>query len=264
MQLRCRLLVPLSLFPPVAAYRAASLSVFLALSIAALAHADPINEVDYATLSGAGFIDFESLTGGAPPGTNYDGIISIPGASFAERFAGQVLGSSGNSDTLSGTPSGPLDLQVGAANQNLVVYAFAPDGNQIGGLGPVGFPDFNAIGEGSVAILFERDQSEFGFESTGGDAGDAVFSFFRRDGSLISTLNPMGLGSDFFGFRREGGVRDIAGISITNTDAGGIVFNDIKFDVPGVPEPSAVLIFGTGLAAFVAWRLRTLVATSTK
>jgi hypothetical protein len=37
-----------------------------------------------------------------------------------------------------------------------------------------------------------------------------------------------------FGFLREGGLRDFAGISIWNTDLGGIGFDDVIFDVPAM------------------------------
>ena len=218
------------------------------------AQALPINQVDYFSLSGAALIDFESIAGGGAPGTNYDGIIDLVGASFGERFTGQTLSYSGNSDVLSGTPTGGLSLQAGAAGQNLNSYTRSPDGNILTGLGRLGFPDFNAIGEGAIAILFDHDQSEFGFQSVGGDLGGATFEFWDRTGSLIDTITPENLGTDFFGFSREGGVQDIAGISIWNTDPAGIGFDDIIFDVPGddditVPEPGPLALLAIGLIA---------------
>jgi len=45
----------------------------------------------------------------------------------------------------------------------------------------MGFPDSEAIGEGAVAILFDNDQSEFGFYSFGGNLGSldsARFEFW--------------------------------------------------------------------------------------
>ncbi|MGI9506103.1 MAG: hypothetical protein ACR2RE_23940, partial [Geminicoccaceae bacterium] len=77
--------------------------------------------------------------------------------------------------------------------------------NALAGIGPIGFPNFNGIGEGSVAILFDNDQSQFGFQSVGGNLGTANFDFFRRDGSLIQTLTPTNLTSNSFGFERDGG-----------------------------------------------------------
>jgi hypothetical protein len=215
------------------------------------AQAAPINEVDYFSLSVGQIIDFEGLAGGGAPGTNYDNILNFSGVLIGERFAGQVLGVSGNSDTLSGNPTAALSVVAGAAGQNLNIFTRPPDGNVLTGLGPLGFPQFDAIGEGAVAILFDNDQSEFGFQSVGGDLGEAFFSFFQRDGTLIDELNPMGLGTDFFGFQREGGVNDIAGISIWNTDPAGIGFDDIIFDVPGneIPAPGGLPLLAIGLIA---------------
>lgn len=207
----------------------------LGLQVAAV-EAAPINEVDYFSLSAGQTIDFESITGGPPPGTNYDNVLNFGGVLIGERFAGQTLSISGNSDVLSGSPTGPLSLVAGAANQNLTITTSPLEGvltNAVAGLGQLGFPDFQAVGEGAVAILFDNDQSQFGFQSLGGNLGTANFDFFRRDGALIETLTPANLGSNSFGFEREGGINDIAGISIWNTDLGGLGFDNIIFDIPG-------------------------------
>jgi hypothetical protein len=224
-----------------------------------LVYAAAINEVDYFSLSGSELIDFNSAVGGDVPGTNYDGIINLSGASFAERFVGQTLTYAGNSDVLSGVPTGSLSLQIGAAGQNLNLVSDAsyPYGNLLSGVGNLGFPSFEAIGEGAVAILFDNDQSEFGFYSFGGNLGpldSATFEFWARDGSLIATLTPTNLGSDYYGFSRESGIKDIAGISIWNTDTAGIGYDNIIFDVAGVPDvpiPAAVWLFGSGLLGLI-------------
>ncbi|MEM7042726.1 MAG: PEP-CTERM sorting domain-containing protein [Pseudomonadota bacterium] len=226
------------------AKRAKAIGLAAALSIFGLqmsaADAAPINEVDYFSLTVGQTIDFESITGGDLPGTNYDEVLNFGGVLIGERFAGQTLSFSGNSDVLSGTPTGPLSLVAGEPNQNLTITQSTSEGifsNVVAGLGPVGFPAFNAVGEGAVAILFDNDQSQFGFQSVGGDLGSATFEFFRRDGSLIDTLTPTSLTTDFFGFAREDGINDIAGISIWNTDLAGIGFDNIIFDIPGNDFP---------------------------
>src|SRR3990170_3914304 len=146
---------------------------------------EPVAQVDPATLTCDGTVTFDDVTGGGQPGTNYDAVFESGGADLAERFAGQTLSANGDFDVLSGSP-GPLTLQTGAANQNLNVFVNGSS-QVLTGLGPVGFPNANAIGEGSFAVLFDFDQSEFGFDLVGGNFGTATVGFFRRNGSIIDT-----------------------------------------------------------------------------
>src|SRR5262245_30875234 len=188
--------------------------------------------IDPSTLNCNATVTFDDVAGGGAPGTNYDAIFESNGADLAERFVGQALGVNGNSDVLSGTPTNPLTLQVGAHNQNLNVFVFTPQ--VLTGLGPLGYPDFDAIGEGSFAVLFDFDQSEFGFDLVGGDGGNAFVRFFRRDGSLIDLITIPNLANQRYAFRRNGGIHDIAGISIDNDDPAGIGFDNLCHDVGGV------------------------------
>lgn len=217
--------------------------------------ADPINQVSYNNLQGNEFVDFENISGGTPippagifEGRYFTGLLNAPGMTIGERFAGQALNTDTvegvDFDSLPGEASGPLSVLPGATapgeaipSKNLIVVVVDND-RGLSGLGPEPLSDaptvaevVAVIGEGSIAILFTFDQSEFGFRSRGGNGGAAVFHFFRRDGSLIATLTPDNLGSDLFGFSRENGVQDIAGISIHSFDDGGIGLDDIRFDV---------------------------------
>lgn len=106
---------------------------------------------------------------------------------------------------LSGAPSSPLSLQAGEPSQNLAVFYYEEtESNTLSGLGPLGFPDFDAIGDGSIAVLVDYDRSEFGFDRFGGDGGTAIVNVFARDGSLIDMFEITGFGDDSYAFRRTG------------------------------------------------------------
>jgi len=205
-----------------------------------------ITQVDYASLTGSQFVSFGSVPGGAGVGTNYDDIIIVNGVSFGEHFNGQTVSAFGTFDQLGGTPSGGLVLGAGTSGHNLTVFT-SPAGPVLAPNGTLGFPEFDAIGEGAVSLLFPTDQSEFGFRFAGGNGGNAHVSFFREDGSLIGSFTLASLpifGS--FGFTREGGVHDIRGVSIENDDVTGLGFITFRHDVSAVPELAtwAMMIIG--------------------
>ena len=227
------------------------------------ATAAPINVVGYGTV-GPDIVTFSDIATGTFPGfVNYDGILVSGGVSFAERFVGQTLGASGNNDTLGVAASSPLALQVGLPGQNL------SGGADLGivGLypcGPLGCSNADGYGEGSFAMLFPTLVSQVGLEAYYADttADNLFLQFFGADGSLIDSVTVAtgtGLGPHAFGFAREGGVRDVRGVSVYNTDPGGLAFDNITFNrltTPAVPEPEtyAMLLAGLGLLGFVARR----------
>jgi hypothetical protein len=233
--------------------------VALMLMFATSVGAAPINQVPYASLTGAEVITFDDIVGSGGAGTNYNATFVSGGAGFGERFAGQTLGAAGDFDTLSGSPSAGLNTLAGAPNQNLDVLIFGGT-NVMTGLGNLGYPNFGAVGEGSFAVVFSTDQSEFGFQLVGGNGGSATVDFFARDGRLIAEIVVNNLADDFYGFSRDGGIKDIAGITITNTDPAGIGFDnlkhDVKTDVGTAPEPATIGLLGLALLCMVYARRR--------
>ena len=218
------------------------------LALWAAPAAAQITQVDPATLSATQSLNFTGVPGGPTPGTNYDGLLVIDGVAFGERFAGQTVSAVGVFDQVNGSPAGALDLLAGSAGYNLAVFN-SPAGAVLGGIGTLGFPANDALGEGAVSILFPTLQSQFAFRLAGGNGGSAFLSFFRSDGSLIgsTTLGSLPLGVTNFGFAREGGIADIAGISLWNNDVTGFGIASIRFDVAtGVPEPTtwAMMLLG--------------------
>lgn len=235
-----------------------ALVVVLGLAAVAVANATaaPINIVGYGTV-GPDVVTFSDIaTGTFPSFVNYDGILVSGGVSFAERFVDQTLGAAGDNDTLGATASNPLALQVGLPGRNL------SGGADLGivGLypcGPRGCADPNGYGEGSFAMLFPTLVSEVGLEAYFADtsANNLILQFFRFDGSLIDSVTVAtgtGLGPLAFGFERDSSIRDIAGVSVYNTDPGGLAYDNITFNrLPSAttPEPGSLLLLLAGLAA---------------
>jgi hypothetical protein len=200
-----------------------------------IAQSGAVQSVAPSSLSTSSTVTFDTVAGGSAPGTNYNGVLALDGVSAAERFVGQPIAVGSGFDTLSASASGPLRLQAGAANKNLCVFVNT-NGNVLAGVSDVGFPSFDAIGEGSFAFLFGTDQSEIGFDVVGGDGGSATIIFFRRDATVIDTLVLGGLGQASYGFRRAAGASDIAGCSVHNDDPAGIGVDNLRFTSCKKPE----------------------------
>jgi len=199
--------------------------------------AQPINLVPYDSI-GPNRVDFEDVPALPFPGFIIDGILVSGNASFAERFVGQTLtieppiSLGGPFDVLSGAPTDPLTLQPGDPGRNLSVAIRFPD-NELVGCGDLGCSNGDGFGEGAVAVRFPAPVSEVGFIiSSGNSGGEAVVQFFRTDGTGIDTITvttvPFPLSSRH-GFMREGGVRDIAGVSVHNSDPAGVTYDDFVF-----------------------------------
>jgi hypothetical protein len=187
-------------------------------------------------------LTFAGVDGGPTPGTNYDDVLSVGDLSFAEHFVGQSVSSSGDFDVVSGTPSQPLQLETGAAGQNLDVFDY--QGNVLAGLGPLGYKDIDAIGEGAIAIYFPAAQAMVSFSLLGGNGGSASLRFYRQDGTLIDQVVVTDLGDLTYGFETLDGSYSIAGILIQNTDVSGIALNNICYD-PQMPTSARPTTWGS-------------------
>jgi hypothetical protein len=203
------------------------------------------------------FIRFDSL------GTStvaHDGVLTVDSLSFAERFAGQSLSNLGGHDKLGSSAASPLALLPGAPGKNL---SSAFDGSGITylmGVGPLGFPSFDATGEGSFAVLFPVDQSQVSFRTyhASGAGGDLSFDFFSRSGALLDTVVLNDVSDGTKGFARDGGAHDIAGVSVWSAGGNGVVLLEaVNFDrVTPVPEPSTWALMLAGLACCWGWARR--------
>lgn len=191
----------------------------------------PVCLVDPNGLIFTQIITFDDQHGGAGPGRHLDESFALPGATFGERFAGQTIISQGPHDAIHGMAASPLSVLPGAAGQNLSLVQFY--GNTIlNGYGAAGFPNRHAQGEGAIAILFDHDQSALAFDMRGGEAGVAVASFYRRDGTLITAVQIEPTGEFPMAFLRSTGQADIAGLVLTNTDPQGLAIDTLRFGKP--------------------------------
>lgn len=209
-------------------WRALILSI---LPLPVLACGEPVCQVDPDSLELSHVITFDEVPSGWDPGHRVDDPLLLPGAGFAERFAGQELGASGDFDTVSGAAFAPLTLIPGAPGETLSVVRMYGS-NILNGYGPAGYPKVNAQGEGAIAVLFDTDQPALSFQVLGGESGRAQVQFLRRDGSQIHVVVIENLGPVSLGFLRQDAIADIAGFVITNTDPQGLAIDNLRFGPP--------------------------------
>lgn len=205
--------------------------VFGLAPTAAMACGAPVCLVDPNSLVLPQIITFDDVRSGAGPGHYLDDILPLEGATFGERFAGQDLMIRGPHDEVTGDAFAPLTMLAGPDGQNLSVVHFAGT-TVLNGYGAAGFPNREGQGEGAIAVLFDTDQSALAFDLRGGEAGSALVSFHRRDGTLIGQVPIQPTGEFAVGFLRTGGTNDIAGFVVTNSDPQGIAIDTLRFGKP--------------------------------
>mgnify|MGYP001819688643 CR=1 FL=1 len=195
---------------------------------AAMACGAAICIVDAEALALSRLISFEDTRAGLGPGHQVDGLLVLEGARFGDHFAGQTVVQAGDFDQIEGTPLKPLTL-VAEDKRTGLALVYMSGNTVLNGYGAAGFPRRHAQGEGAIAWMFDEDQSAISFQLRGGEGGEARAQFLRRDGSEIATLALGPLGEGEIGFARAGGVGDIAGVVITNTDPQGLALDNLRF-----------------------------------
>lgn len=214
----------------------------LALSLAspALACTDPVCLVDNDSLRFTRTVTFDDLPSGFGVGREVTGLLHQDGVSFGEHFVGQLRQAEATFDRIAGLAANPLQLIDGGPGQSLGIMRLYGT-SVLHGHGPEGFPRPQAVGEGAIALLFDRDQAALAFDIRGGEAGWASVSFLRRDGTEIVRLRVTELGEQTYTFLRRGEVPDIAGVVLENADPEGVGIDNLRFEfdelIGALPQP---------------------------
>ncbi len=209
----------------------------------------PITPVTYADLRtelGAR-IDFDGFQAGPEPGLELDRMVAGAGATLSAYLAGQRLGQTVLPDAWGGgrhsalAPGSAPDLPLRPAGEGTLVIAEHRGfgSNALFPVGPDGAAKVSGRGEGALSILFEIDQHAIGLRvhsdypdplGSRPPPGMLTIYFFNRSGALIDVHTAvLDRGITELGYRAVNG--DIAAVSVTNTDPGGIAIDDILFQL---------------------------------
>ena len=228
--------------------RLARLLALSALLAGGAARAEPaVMPVPYAQLQRSmdAVLDFETLPRRAEPGIALNAPMRSGRAWLGERLRGQARRSDGTHDRLSGAPEPPVSVAAGVPGANLSVAFHRGFGsNALFPLGPAGFPALAARGEGTVAIVFDQDQRGVGlrvhsdYVTPLGQArpqGRITLALYTRQGRLIARhTHPLNTAITALGLVRPDGIPDIAAVTVTNDDPGGIALDDILYQTAPV------------------------------
>lgn len=188
-----------------------------------------------------GLINFEILPPRPEPGYALNHGIAFEGGRIGSSFSGQRIAAEDGFDRLISSPSAPLALLTGEPGQGLSVATHRGFGSMaLYPLGPAGFPAIEARGEGSLAILFDEDVCQVGLlvhsdypDPLGADPmprGAVMLSAYARSGELMGSLsNRLQPGVTAHALRSTDSRAAIAGLTVENSDPGGIAVDDITF-----------------------------------
>ena len=169
---------------------------------------------------------------GATTGTT----ITAPGASFAQRFAGQTVSGTG----ITRSPTSPLALQAAGT---LEVAAWDP------GVSPAS----NSIlsqpsNQGPLSVLLDSNADSITFTSGSADGGNSLsLRFFDANGALVDSLSPV-LTANYAVYNFSG-LPVFRGLTIfDDNDNSGLRFQNFSYnEVAGAATPEPAYLPAVGL-----------------
>lgn len=231
------------------------------------ASADIVRVNESAFTPSAGTITFSEFAVGT---TNpvytpsmYGGGAGAPTVTFGGYFVGQSLGTTNPSacpggaittGCVLGNPTGPLTLDPKSPATQITTDGAMPTSPILSGS-----PTYN----GPISIEFSTLQSGVGLIGGYFDAiGSTGITAFGIDGSVLGTVSNTQIGDEFLGLVTSDGTASIAGLQfhLVGDEPAGFDVDNIRFGVgnqviiPGgvTPEPSSLLLMGTGLLSIPA------------
>jgi hypothetical protein len=211
--------------------------------------------------------NFDSL-----PSDLYADVVDLGSAAMSGTFAPDsttaTAGPNGDYETYTANPGDPLTLVGQGRFENISVADPGLGGGANGVIGLLANANNQLLFDtvGMVSFLFDRDQSVVGIDLLGIDGpapgvtlGTFTFSFFDRMGSLIDSpviLSPADTTTKVpdgpYTFTSSS--INIAGFTIVNDDQFGVVYDNLRYNVPSAstPGPATPLLLALGLAGLGA------------